>query len=183
MSQHPERDLDWQAFLYLSGEMSAAEIAAFERLLESDQAAREAVASAVHLVGAVAEAPIAEKLPAAFVPRSSSRTRAFVALAASAAMVFVALSLIEPGSQRAREENLAATTRPVHLPDLNAVPISELGALWNQADRSEQGWPDDEDGDDESPSFTMDEEAGELTVPGWLLAAVASEPDSLFEEN
>lgn len=183
LSQPPEPDLDWQAFLYLSGEMSPAEIAAFERLLETDQTAREAVAAAVHLVGTVAGTPIPETVPVAALPRISSRKRGLIALAASAAVVLVALSVIGPGGRQSRDDNLAATTRPVHLPDLNAVPISEMLALWNQADRSDHRWPDDEDSDDESPSFTGDEEAEELTVPGWLLAAVASEPDDLLEEN
>jgi len=41
---------DWQAFCYVAGEMEEAESAEFERRLETDQAAREAVAEAAELV-------------------------------------------------------------------------------------------------------------------------------------
>jgi hypothetical protein len=187
--RNQEPDLEWRAFLYLSGEMSSAELAAFEHLLESDQSAREAVASAVHLVGTITDAPmagasVAEKRGSIVSkPPITSRLRAFVALAASVAALLLALSFIDPVSERTQDDDLAATHRTVRQPNLPTAPIGEMLSLWSQADPSDRGWEDDEEGDIEGPSVPMDEGAGELTVPGWLLAAVASEADPLFEEN
>ena len=48
--------LDWSAFCYAAGEMSAAEAAEFEARLADDQLAREALAQAVELTQAVAAA-------------------------------------------------------------------------------------------------------------------------------
>lgn len=47
------QDSDWQAFLYVSGEMTAAQSEAFEARLSLDQSAREAVARAVALTACV----------------------------------------------------------------------------------------------------------------------------------
>ncbi len=47
-------DLSWTAFRYVAGETSSAEADAFEARLADDQAAREAVAAAVELSGAIA---------------------------------------------------------------------------------------------------------------------------------
>jgi len=46
-------DLSWLAFQYVAGELTGAELAAFEQRLEQDQAAREAVAEMVELTTAV----------------------------------------------------------------------------------------------------------------------------------
>jgi hypothetical protein len=54
MPVDPETDFHWQAFRYISGEMPLDEVVAFEELLLVDQIARDAVASAVELVQAVA---------------------------------------------------------------------------------------------------------------------------------
>jgi hypothetical protein len=57
MSEHSSASpdsLDWLAFRYIAGEMTVAESTVFEERLGSDQAAREAVAAAVELVGALA---------------------------------------------------------------------------------------------------------------------------------
>src|SRR3982751_6411866 len=51
-----ERDLAWLAFRYVAGDLGEAQAAVFERRLGDDQAAREAVAEAVLLAGAVARA-------------------------------------------------------------------------------------------------------------------------------
>jgi hypothetical protein len=45
--------LDFLAFRYVVGELTAAETTAFEELLEADQAAREAVAAAVEITAAI----------------------------------------------------------------------------------------------------------------------------------
>src|SRR3954451_9260762 len=49
----PGADPPWLAFRYVSGEMGREEAEAFERRLDEDQGAREAVAEAVALAGAI----------------------------------------------------------------------------------------------------------------------------------
>jgi hypothetical protein len=54
MPDDPEGDLPWTAFRYVAGELSPGAASAFEARLADDQQAREAVAAAVELAGAVA---------------------------------------------------------------------------------------------------------------------------------
>src|SRR4051794_35043724 len=54
MRLEPEADLEWTAYLYVTGGLSILEEAAFELRLAEDQLAREAVAGAVELTGALA---------------------------------------------------------------------------------------------------------------------------------
>lgn len=56
-------DLPWTAFRYIAGELPPEEAAAFEARLGDDQAAREAVAAAVELAGAVALLGPVETIP------------------------------------------------------------------------------------------------------------------------
>jgi hypothetical protein len=106
-----------------------------------------------------------------------------VALAASAALVLLALSFVALRNQNPPDRNFAAGDQSIWSPDLNAVSIGELMSLWNQTDHSDRGWPDDDDGDDESARVAANDEAGDLTVPGWMLAAVESGTDALSEED
>jgi len=65
MSEHSSESpdsLDWLAFRYIAGEMTVAESTVFEERLGSDQAAREAVAAAVELVGALAACDPADQV-------------------------------------------------------------------------------------------------------------------------
>ncbi|MGL5097784.1 MAG: hypothetical protein ACRDD1_19520, partial [Planctomycetia bacterium] len=54
-------DLDWSAFRYAAGEMTAGEEAAFEDRLTADQSAREAVATAVEWTLAVSAGAVRPK--------------------------------------------------------------------------------------------------------------------------
>ena len=54
MNSFDPHELNWLAFRYVAGEMSADECAEFETRLADDQAAREAVASAVELTQTMA---------------------------------------------------------------------------------------------------------------------------------
>ncbi len=72
-----DRDLFWLAFRYVAGDLGEARAAVFERRLGDDQTAREAVAEAVLLAGAVTRA-------AAVARRDRPRSyRVVLALAAS----------------------------------------------------------------------------------------------------
>ena len=56
MSSYKENELDWLAFQYIAGELAADDCDRFEEQLAGDQAAREAVARAVELSGAIQRA-------------------------------------------------------------------------------------------------------------------------------
>src|SRR5262245_46700476 len=91
-------ELDWTAFCYAAGELSADESAAFENLLGEDQAAREALARAVELTQAVASA---ETIHPTIVARSRSSvwTKRLTWMAiGSAASLLVALLWTGSGS-------------------------------------------------------------------------------------
>src|SRR5260221_10160936 len=93
MSGDPQHDLEWQSFLYASGEMSRIEAEAFEGRLGEDQQAREAVAQAVELLTKLtAEANSVREIASA----SGWPVRGptiFAAMATAAALVLVCLSL------------------------------------------------------------------------------------------
>src|SRR6185369_3058104 len=102
-NQNPIRDdgdLDWLAFRYVSGELPADEAATFEELLAADQAAREAVASAVQVTQAVLAAiPAQVATPVVSPRRNTWRERAaWMVLGATAACVllFIAWEFIVP---------------------------------------------------------------------------------------
>lgn len=85
------RDLHWDALRYVLDELEGEELLAFEGLLDSDQSAREAVASAVELAAAVRRGEEARaSIP--LVARRPARWRWAVAAMAAAALVAVVLS-------------------------------------------------------------------------------------------
>ena len=80
-----DRDLAWLAFRYVAGDLGEAQGAVFERRLGHDQEAREAVAEAILLAGAVTNA--------AAEVRQAARVRSRVLLA-SAACILIAAGLV-----------------------------------------------------------------------------------------
>ncbi len=159
MADKRDREIDWQAFLYVSGEMFPADAETFEERLASDQEAREAVAAAVELIGKlVAARPAApQALPA--VPTAHRGTRRVAAAATIAASLLVCWSLVRhaqgpaiPSGEEARE----------------------LISFWSEA------WSPGENG---AADATADDDDSESTVPSWMLAAVESPPPQATEEN
>jgi hypothetical protein len=98
-----DTDLLLLALRYVAGEFSPAEASAFERRLDEDQAAREAVADAVALAGAIA-GQTARVLPHS----SHRRTIKLVAGLALAAAASLAWFLILPGGTAGRGDRLTA---------------------------------------------------------------------------
>jgi ferric-dicitrate binding protein FerR (iron transport regulator) len=145
-----DHDRHWQAFLYVSGEMSPAEAEEFEAQLADDQTAREAVADAVQLLATMAASvtPAATEITAT--PQSIPQSRHFAALVTVAALVLVCLSLIHL-RQSGRDNS----------------PARELVSLWAES----QSLTDDSVEAD-GASNGEDED---LTVPGWMLAAVETD--------
>lgn len=86
-------DLHWTAFLYASGDLPPGDEAAFERRLAEDQSAREAVAEAVELAGALATlGPVAWSAPRP--RRLAPRILAWSALAAAACLIAATLGAL-----------------------------------------------------------------------------------------
>ena len=92
MGSRRDSELGWTALRYVCGELDADESAAFEQRLDHDQAAREAVAQAVELAGAVARLePNAALLPG---PSRRGRMGAIARWAAlAAASLLLALAV------------------------------------------------------------------------------------------
>lgn len=156
----PENDLDLHAQAYVFGELDAAESAAFEALLATDQDAREAVARAVALCAALdpltetgvsepatAQAPI---LP--FVQRRGVRWAAAAALVALA--VWGARALQSDGGPDPAPEDLIASW----------IEFGADSPLENGS--GEAGDPDDEQAEDLDAT---------QSAPDWLVLALREE--------
>jgi len=150
-----DQDLAWQAYLYVSGEMTPAASSKFEERLAADQDAREAVAQAVDLWSMLAAAPQAA-VPARPVRRQRSAIAAVLATMAALIGVFFSLN------------------RGPSAPEGEAT--GDLVSLWTAS----QDLSDDEtDGTGTDQVGDQDE----LTVPGWMIAALETDADDDTEEN
>jgi hypothetical protein len=179
-------DLDWLAFRYVSGEMTAEEHAAFEENLAESQPAREAVAAAVLLAQAVglAEKSQADGARAELVPASRSargptwRGRLGWALAGAAASLFIASGL-QLWRDSSRAPHLVVQNCPVDHEDLSA-----LARQWTVAGDFDPDDADDENadrrgaedpmGEGQSPLAIAGDLFDDLVAPDWLLSAVSS---------
>ena len=152
-------DLQWTAFLYIAGELPAADLAAFEARLGDDQSAREAVAAAVELAGA---AFLAGDGPILALPRRSPVARRVLAASLAAVAAAACLFLI---------------VRPA-----GTAPGPEVARAWS-------GFREETDGDwaavvaegrepaaphEAEPLADVEsDETAERGVPSWMLAAAA----------
>ena len=159
---------NWLAMQYVLGELSELDCAAFEERLADDLAVCEAVTAASRLVLTVRAALSETKVDRVAVAGSShSRNVA--------------------GSTRGSWLAVAATTAALVLLCLCAIPspnrtdvasldpaAAELVSLW----RSGTSLGDDESDDMEE----LADPAGDVAVPGWMLAAVAFEAPETTDE-
>ncbi|MGE3821931.1 MAG: hypothetical protein AB7I30_21165 [Isosphaeraceae bacterium] len=170
----PDRDLVWLAFQYAVEELGPEDADAFERRLDVDQSAREALAEAVGLTQALLVSK-AEVFSSSVVPfkRHGRTTRRLATLAAAACI----LAVVTFGLGRLDRDD----PRPEPSP-------SSVGLAWSglrvasepfTAERTDESldWLDE---------FTTEGDVGsdfeeEDGPPGWLLEAVAlretAEPD------
>jgi anti-sigma factor RsiW len=163
-------DLAWLAFAYVSGELAHAEAEAFERRLAQDQAAREAVAEAVALIGAVAAFP-PETLPLMRARRRLTR-RWLAAGAAVAASLAVVVGL----SSRGPKPPIAVAV--VASPRAGVDPAGTVALAWSGLHQEFE--PDQEGSDDLSawlneaePVTVETESVADRGLPGWLVEAAA----------
>jgi hypothetical protein len=159
MADKQDREVDWQAFLYVSGDMTSADAEAFEDRLATDQEAREAVAAAVELLDRLAASrPTSTRdLPALPAPDRSARRVAAAATIAASLLVFWSLARSPQGPASPSGEE-----------------ARQLISFWSEA------WSPGENG---AADATADDEDSEVTVPSWMLAAVESAPPKATEEN
>jgi hypothetical protein len=162
-----ESGLEWQAFLYASGDLSPAESAAFEAKLESDQAAREALAEAVRTTELISQAHCQ---PATV--RRAYRSH-WISQAGWMSVGAAACLLLVVGVQTVRRSNLDASWLSSN--DAPADVSAQLAADWVEV-RLEQLR---DDAPVEAAAWMVDSEAmpidveGEVAVPEWLLAAAS----------
>ena len=168
MTLEPESDLHWTAFLYISGELAPEESSAFERLLDEDQDAREAVASAVELAGALAILG-----PEHTRKRPARRIRAWaIPLAAAACLTAAALPFLK-------------AARPPS-PDASEVAEAWSGLRGHSGGESDDEWIARvaETPSAEAVELSEDDASVERALPSWLLSATsASRDDARREEN
>jgi len=167
MSSAFDDPLDWLAIQYVLGELSETEQQTFEERLANDLIACEAVMRASRLVLTVrnvAVEPSAPRQPApSIAPAISSvkppRNSWLVVMAASAAVAILCLlgsqiPLNSSGTPRLAGRDPAA---------------AELVSLWRSGMATADSDSDDLD--------ELADAAGDVAVPGWMLAAVSFEAD------
>ena len=161
-------DLDWSAFLYIAGEMTDAQVIAFEQRLGDDQAAREAVATAVEMAqtidAATAQTSAAPKPQRKLVARrsthwSSRRKLVYGVMAASVAAVAIFAMVSESTNRRLTIDDDAA------IATIWAGSIDEGLSVDFETDADLESWGADDEW----------QEAG-MESTGWLMAAMAYEP-------
>ncbi len=173
-------DLHWLAYRYVADEMSNDEREAFESRLAEDQAAREAVAASVELIGAVV---MAERLaPAARTRRP--RVRTWYAAAAC-------LALAVGGSVwalRPRTPGVPGVVARPQMPTNGAVALAWSGLQASGEDESPASsdliaWIDEPVN---ATDGSMLSSADESSLPGWLVEAAAlrgTSPQNGVREN
>lgn len=166
-------DLHWLAFRYVCGEMTPGEEESFEHRLAADQAAREAVAEAVELQGAI-------RVVAADRVRRRSWFRRRPVWIATAACLLLGFGLLWLAANHGKTPD----NTPEHPPQPNftqndASP-GKLAMTWAEIQRQ----ADEEDVAARTPELPFVAEAGlpgeevlenEARVPAWMVLAFSAE--------
>jgi hypothetical protein len=162
-------DLQWTAFQYISGDLNPDEAAGFESLLETNQAAREAVAEAVELGHITSKALLQtmKKEPLQLASGSHKGWSQVAWMSCGAALCLLFVLLIQP----VQLFNLLAD-RGVNQAIRSTTESPELALAWAQtrdtvtADDSAEV----SDGNAARDSEQLPED--EIATPSWMLAAV-----------
>jgi hypothetical protein len=149
-------DLDWLAFRYAANEMSDAEIESFERRLQEDTAACEAVAQAVNLSHALAV--VTRDAEPKRAPRRGLSAWRFGAVAAGIA---AAVSLYALYQYQPRDLKMLARVARVWAKHMSQEPFgaSDSGLIAGVDDAGQAAEDDD------------------WTVPSWMMEAVGGISD------
>lgn len=178
-------ELAWEAFCYVSGEMTFAEEDVFEQRLAEDQAAREAVAEAVSIVQGVQAAERWQAAQVQAFPQPASRWTRVAAWSSLAAVAAAVLVMILTADHRA---NVAPSAPPLQASldtPANTVDLAvakQLVVAWSQpesfpSDLQDLLSPapavaDDEIAELQDEELPSTEETGEAAF-NWMLAAVS----------
>jgi hypothetical protein len=168
--------LDWLAFRYVAAELSPGESREFERRLEQDQQAREAVGRIVEVTCAVRSldwdaaprvAPVRRLRP--WYHRRAVQLAAGLALGVAFALLIWGPPRGEPAGQQ-------------HGSLAGAVPPAELALVWSHArtelteqpddDRAGWQWPAPANREPDALMPTDDEAV--LDAPEWMVSAVVA---------
>jgi hypothetical protein len=158
-------DLHWRAFRYVAGEIEPEEAEAFERVLDEDQEAREAVAWAVELAGAIAslrpEATLVLTRPRR---RSVAALIGAVTLAAAACLGWMVMTVRGPAPLPGQSRDAAAS-----------APDARVALAWSTL-HEERGLERDDSSalvawNDDLPASSETDDASDLALPPWLIDA------------
>ena len=175
MPSEDQHELDWQAFCYISDELSDGDRAQFELCLASDQETREAVARAVQLAETLA---VAEISPACRVVRLKPATR-WLTLAVATSTVAAALMVVllyqlvwRPAEKNGSVEN----------EDQRHGAVADLAEAWHEMRQefdTDDGLADAWDGRVELPMAEPwgTESVEDVEASSWILTAVENLPE------
>lgn len=167
-----DRDLDWDAFRYVAGEMTPAEVQTFESRLEDDQRAREAVSAAVEL-GSVLS--VQDDIPVT-TRRRSPQSLGWIGIGVSACLAIAWLAYPP-----------ADSTQPV-TPVTDAVTAqsqpdaAKLAMLWSEtreelihSEGNDEFWggPAEDSAAADSPLDGLGL-ASDVVTPDWMLVGIKS---------
>jgi hypothetical protein len=171
MKEHTQQsdDLAWQAFCYVAGELSGVDLANFETLLAENQAAREAVASAVELSQATVLA-LGSQPPTLARRRFTVARWAWLATGVAACVV-AALGIVQFSQQPSptasgKADALAARWSEVRQEQASQYPWEESIDVAAASD-----WA-------LSLAELEDRDAPAIATPDWMLAAVLEQKAS-----
>lgn len=170
-------ELDWLAFCYIAGELTADEALAFEGRLADDQAAREAVARAVELSEAIARAERGRGVLTMKRPLRRAWVGAAVAAAAClvVALVWSSRSSNAPTARPAAEPLAGRAAPPNDAVALAWSGLHSAGETESLASSDLVAWLDEAPAgsDGEAGAFAAGLAADELAPPRWLLEGAA----------
>jgi hypothetical protein len=173
-------DLDWLALQYVSGEMNEVESAEFEERLADDQAAREAVASAVELVQTVSAAEHLVELPIVTTAARQASWWRSVAWLAIAGGVAASIALVAMLGSMPHDDGDNSTAE-LAAPSTMKAADQTLAAAWVET------FEDASLAVDPTLDFAMDSPADEraeleslladdsatVAAPDWMVSALA----------
>lgn len=163
-------DLAWLAFRYVADEMAGDELVSFEQLLLNDQRAREEVAKAVELTQAIATVPAEVSLPARS-PSWSYRLSWMAVGTAACLAVVAALEFL-------KQSEAPLASKPAE--DTQNLAAAWVGSQHAFADESASDSTGEHSSEFVGTELAEHEVATDedMSVPGWVLAAVGGTPRS-----
>jgi ferric-dicitrate binding protein FerR (iron transport regulator) len=177
VSHNLNDELDWLAFQYVAGELTADEEEQFERRLAEDQTAREAVERAVELKEAIQLAS-ASWVPARRTQRRLAVRRSLAWAGALAASLLLAIGLLRTISTTPHVVNPPPDR---NLPEEDSRASEAVARTWVELRRSPA--PEALAADTPPPEPLVASEFGvedvtetDVSVPQWMLTAFAAPP-------